>query len=156
MKYDDIDAKIIKLLQEDIPLQSHPFAELASSLAIPETEVLERIRAMQDRGIIRRWGAVLRHQQAGYNANAMVAWRADEEKADEYGKIMATVQEVSHCYLREVPRGFDYSIFTMVHARSDQELTATIEKIAELTGLTDYSVLKSLREFKKVSMKYIV
>jgi len=156
MKYDDIDAKIIKLLQDDIPLQSHPFAELANSLAISETEVLDRIRAMQDRGIIRRWGAVLRHQQAGYNANAMVAWRVDEEKADECGKIMASVQEVSHCYLREVPVDFSYGIFTMVHAKNDQELTATIEKIAELTGLTDYNVLKSLREFKKVSMKYIV
>lgn len=155
MQYDDIDAKIIEVLQGDLPLTSHPWSELALSLQISESQVLERIRALQDRGIIRRWGAVLRHQQAGFHANAMVAWQADEEKADQYGEIMARIKEVSHCYLREVPADFHYALFTMVHARDEQELADAIANISKLTGLTEYIVLKSVRELKKISMKYI-
>lgn len=154
MNYDELDAKIIQLLQGDLPLTSRPFAQLAQSLELSESELLDRIRALQDKGIIRRWGAVLRHQQAGYRSNAMVAWQADADKADKCGEIMAGVKEISHCYLREVPADFNYALFTMIHARDEQELAETIAKVSALTGLQEYAVLKSTREFKKVSMQY--
>ena len=155
MNYDDIDAKIIQLLQEDIPLVSNPWAGLALSTNISEAELLERIRSLQSRGFMRRWGAVLRHQKAGYRSNAMVAWRVDPDKADQAGEIMASRQEISNCYLREVPDDFKFELFSMVHARDEQELADTISRISKLTGLNDYVVLRSVREFKKVSMKYV-
>lgn len=155
MNYDDIDAKIIQLLQGDIPLVSNPWAGLALSMDISETELLERIRSLQTRGLMRRWGAVLRHQKAGYRSNAMVAWRVNPDNADQAGEIMASMREISHCYLREVPDDFNFELFSMVHARDEQELTNTITRVAELTGLNDYTVLRSVREFKKVSMRYV-
>ena len=155
MKYDDIDAKIIRFLQGDIPLEANPFAGLALSIAISETELLDRICNLKTSGIIRRWGAVLSHQKAGYSCNAMVAWQVEPEKADPAGEIMAGMKEISHCYLREVPADFDFQLFSMVHARDEQELENVINRIAELTDLHDYAVLRSVREFKKVSMRYI-
>jgi DNA-binding Lrp family transcriptional regulator len=66
VKFDDEkNQQIIKFLQGDIPLQSHPLKNLAADLQLPEEEVLERIKDFQARGIMRRWGAVLRHQKAG-------------------------------------------------------------------------------------------
>lgn len=154
MNYDEIDVQIIQMLQGDLPLTPRPLAPLAQSLGLSETEVLDRISTLQEKGLIRRWGAVLRHQQAGYRANAMVAWQVDADKADQCGKIMAGIKEISHCYLREVSADFNYALFTMIHARDEHELTATIAKVSALTGLHDYAVLKSTREFKKVSMQY--
>jgi DNA-binding Lrp family transcriptional regulator len=155
MKYNnERDLPIIRFLQGDIPLQSHPLKDLAAEMAISEEEVLERITALQGQGVMRRWGAVLRHQKAGYKFNAMTAWKVDSAEADRIGEIMATRSEISHCYLRNIAAGFGYNMFTMVHARSAEELNNTINYIAELTGLDDYVVLKSVREFKKESMRY--
>lgn len=152
--FDEKDVQIIKFLQGDIPLESRPFKEMALSLQMSEEEVLERIKDMEKRGIMRRWGAVLRHQKAGYGYNAMVAWKAAPEEADQAGAIMAAAKEISHCYLREVRPDFAYNMFSMIHGRSAAELEDTIKHIAELTGLDDYTVLKSIREFKKVSMRF--
>lgn len=155
MIYDDEqDKQIIRFIQGDIPLVPRPFEELACNLRISEEEVLERIKALQDRGIMRRWSAVLRHQKAGYGYNAMVAWKVEPQEADQAGEAMAAVNEISHCYLREVNPDFGYNVFSMVHGRSSQELDDVIERIAAATGIKDYIILKSVRELKKVSMRY--
>jgi DNA-binding Lrp family transcriptional regulator len=156
MKYDlsKIDKSIIGLLQGDLPLESNPFHNLARSLDKSEQEILDRIQTLREEGIIRRWGAVLRHQQAGYNANAMVAWKVGADEADEAGRIMAEFKEISHCYLRQVA-SFEYNLFAMMHSRSHNELIELVGRVSERTGLKDYVLIKSLKEFKKASMKYV-
>ena len=155
MNFDEDDRKILKLLQGDIPVESHPFRDLAHAMNISEEDIIGRVQNLQKKGVIRRWGAVLRHQQAGFVANAMLAWKVGAGQADESGNIMAGSKEISHCYLREVPDEFGYNLFSMIHARSDQELRELIDRVSEQTGLTDYIVIKSLKEFKKASMKYV-
>ena len=152
---DAIDRDIIALLQGDLPLESRPFYTLAQQLNISEQEIVERIIKMQQKGILRRWGAILRHQQAGYLANAMVAWNVEAARADEAGQVMAGYKEISHCYLRKVPNSFGYSLFTMVHAHSEQELGQLVSDVAECADIKDYLVIKSLREYKKASMKWV-
>jgi len=155
MKLDNLDREIIRLLQGDIPLETRPFARLAQQLGVTESAIIARIEAMRANSQLRRWGAVLRHHQAGYTANAMVAWRVKPEQADQAGEIMAAFKEISHCYLRQVPEDFGYSLFTMVHARSAAELDALIDKISLQSGLPDYAVITSLQELKKASVQYV-
>jgi len=152
---DAIDRDIIALLQGDLPLESRPFHKLAQQLNMSEQEIVERMIKMQQKGILRRWGAILRHQQAGYLANAMVAWKVAAAQADEAGKVMAGYKEISHCYLRKVPDSFAYNLFTMVHAHSEHELRQLLSDVSEHTGIEDYSVIKSLKEYKKASMKWV-
>ncbi|NLB89337.1 MAG: Lrp/AsnC family transcriptional regulator, partial [Syntrophomonadaceae bacterium] len=142
-------------IQGDIPLTENPFRELAEKINLSEEEIINRIKNMQEIGIIRRFGAVLRHQKAGYNTNAMVAWLVDEKDADRVGKLMAEHPRISHCYLREVPEEFGYNLFTMIHATSVQQLHDTVEYISNQVDLKSYKILNSLKELKKVSMKYI-
>lgn len=156
MKYDSIDHRIISLLQGDLPLESHPFANIAQELDVSEQDIVDRILAMRQKGLMRRWGAVLRHQQAGYDTNAMVVWAVDEEKADEVGLIMSGYREISHCYFRQVPDSLGgYSLFAMIHARSQEQLLELIAAVSKQTGLRDYIIIRSVREFKKISMKYV-
>lgn len=155
MKYDPIDKAIIALIQDDLPLESSPFARLSSQTGVTVDEILHRIERMQSEGVIRRWGAVLRHQQAGYVVNAMVAWKVDPGKADKAGHQMAGFQAISHCYLRKVPPSFPYNLFTMIHARNETELQRIISDASAKTGLPDYLIIKSLKEFKKASMRYV-
>ncbi len=155
MNEDKISKEILKFIQGDIPLTSNPFADLAASLNIPSDEVVNRIKMLREKGIIRRFGAILRHQKAGYNTNAMVAWQVEEDDADRVGLLMAKSPNISHCYLREVPPEFGYNLFTMIHAQSAQHLDEIIKQAAETTNVKDYIILKSVKELKKVSMKYI-
>ncbi len=155
MNWDKTDKEILHFVQGDIPVTSNPFADLAASLDLTEEDIVKRIKTWQEKGIVRRFGAVLRHQKAGYNTNAMVAWLVDEEDADKIGKMMAEHPKISHCYLREVPQEFGYNLFTMIHAQNQQQLDEIVEHISQTTNLKNYKILQSLKELKKVSMKYV-
>ncbi|MEN6389778.1 MAG: Lrp/AsnC family transcriptional regulator [Syntrophomonas sp.] len=155
MYYDDVETGLIEMLQSDIPLQPKPYEDLARRLDTSEEELVERISDMKEKGLIRRVGAILRHHQAGYAFNVMVVFKADPESEERAGSILAGYKEVSHCYLRQVPREFGYDLFAMVHLHDEAELKPLLDDMAANTGLIDYQVIKSVREFKKTSMKYI-
>lgn len=155
MNYDDVETGLIEMLQGDIPLTAKPFEELANRLGTSEEILVERIAGMKKQGRIRRLGAVLRHRQAGYAFNAMVVFKARPENEDRAGLVLAGYKEVTHCYLRLVPGDFGYNLFAMVHLHSEAELEPLVSDMAAKTGLNEYLVVKSIREFKKTSMKYI-
>jgi len=155
MYYDDVETGLIEMLQGDIPLVPKPYEELARRLNTSEVKLVERISDMQEKGRIRRLGAVLRHRQAGYAFNAMVVFKAGPENEDQAGVVLAGYKEVTHCYLRQVPGDFGYNLFAMVHLRDESELKPLLADMAANTGLVDYLAIKSVREFKKTSMKYI-
>ncbi|MCK5350811.1 MAG: Lrp/AsnC family transcriptional regulator, partial [Desulfobacula sp.] len=94
----DLEKKIIALLQTDIPVVKRPFLEMAEQIGITEDEFLSVLKDLNDRGMIRRFGATLKHQKSGFKANAMVAWKVPEERVEKTGNIMATFQEITHCY----------------------------------------------------------
>ena len=119
-----------------------------------EEDLLERIRMLKKQGTLRRFGATLRHQLAGYKANAMVAWYVHEDNMEEIGHLMATFKEVSHCYERKVQGKWKYNLFTMIHGKSKKECQDIARRIAENTGIKDYVLLLSLKEFKKTSPRY--
>jgi len=155
MNYDDVNKAIIRMMQDDLPLVSRPYQDLAKQLGITEEEIIVRLQEMNKQGIIKRIGAILHHQEAGYNTNAMVIWKVDESCIDLVGQTLAGFKEISHCYHREVPPDLGYNLFSMIHARNSSQLQEVIDKIVSVTGITDYLVIKSLKELKKTSMKYI-
>ncbi len=151
----NIDREIIRFIQGDIPVESRPFASQADTLDLSEEEIVERVKNLQDQGVIRRFAAILRHYNAGFNVNAMVAWKVALEDADRVGKIMAGFNEVSHCYLREVPEEFGYNLFSMIHARSNEQIDTLLNELSSRTSISDYVVIRSIRELKKASMEYV-
>jgi DNA-binding Lrp family transcriptional regulator len=152
----EIEKKVIATLQGDIPVIERPYLKLAQKIGITEQEFLQVMNNLNDRGLIRRFGATLKHQNSGYNANAMVAWIVDEQKAIETGKIMASFSEVSHCYRRNPVPGWDYNLYTMVHATNEKECYAIVKKISKAVSIDKYAILFSKKELKKTSMKYFV
>ena len=151
-----LEKKVIASLQGDIPVVERPYLKLAQDIGITEEEFLKVMNTLNDRRLIRRFGATLKHQNSGYNANAMVAWIVDEEKAIKTGKIMASFDEVSHCYRRNPVPGWDYNLYTMVHATNEKECYAIVKKISNAVNIDKYAILFSKKELKKTSMKYFV
>jgi len=148
------DKKIISLIQGDLPVHSRPFALLAEKIGITEKTLLERISSLKKQGIIRRFGATLRHQEAGFSANAMIAWRAPDERIDEIGTVFAQFREVTHCYHRAPQKDWPYNLYTMVHGGSREECRRIAERLSRSANIRNYLLLFSEKEFKKTSMAY--
>ena len=151
---DELDKKIIKLLQKDIPVVHSPYKVIADQLSVEESEILKRIDTMVKKGIIRRFGATLYHQEAGFSANAMVAWVVPEDKVNQTGLIMAGFREVTHCYHRRPQKDWKYNLYTMIHGDTREECYDIAKEISGKTGMKEYSLLFSEKEFKKTSMEY--
>ena len=99
---------------------------------------------------MRRFGAILRHQQAGFAYNAMLCFDAPTTA----GAVLAQNPHVSHCYERPAFEGFPYTLYAMMHAQSATELEQYIKEAALSIGTPDYAVLHSVRELKKTSFSF--
>lgn len=150
----DIEKKVVASLQGNIPVNERPFLALADAIGISEQEYLDIVSRLNDQGIIRRFGATIKHQKSGFKANAMVAWNVAEPQARKAGKIMASFQEVTHCYRRDPAPTWPYNLYTMVHGPDEATCHAIAEKISKAVNVTDYTLLFSRKELKKTSMQY--
>ena len=150
----ELEKKIIASVQEDMAVTDRPYIKIAQDLGISETELLENLKDLCDRRVIRRFGATLRHQRTGFTANAMVAWKVDEDRIEEVGQKMASFRQVSHCYRRNPTEEWPYNLYTMVHASDEPSCHATARKMSSATSVKDYSLLFSREELKKTSMVY--
>ncbi len=151
-----MEIKIVKELQSGLPLVKRPYRQIGQKLGLSEQQVMDKIKEMIERGLIRRFGAALRHQDLGYTANAMVVWDVPEERAVTVGKQMARFREVTHCYQRPRRPGWPYTIFTVLHGQTRQECERVAAKIARETGVQNYQLLFSTKELKKSSMEYFI
>ena len=150
----DIEKKIIASIQEDMAVIERPYLDIAEKLGISEADLLETLQNLCDRGLIRRFGATLRHQKTGYTANAMGAWQVDEARIDEVGNKMASFKEVSHCYRRNPTKTWPYNLYTMIHANDVDSCRQTAEKMSRKAKVEKYELLFSRKELKKTSMVY--
>ncbi len=150
---DEIDIQLLKLIQDGIQIIPEPFGLIAEELDLPETQVIERLHEMIKDGVIRRFGASIGHRAIGITANAMCTWNVPDDKVEKVGAIMAGFQEVTHCYERPRYPDWKYNLFTMVHAYSKEECERIAKEISLATGIKDYSILFSEREFKKTGVR---
>ena len=154
--YDDTDIAVIRALQGPMAVTERAYDAAAAEVGISTEQLLEHLRGMVDRKILRRVAAILYHRRAGFSANGMGVWRVPEEKILEVGAQMSAVRGVSHCYQRPTYADWPYSVFTMAHGRSKQECDAILDSIADQHSLhgEDRATLYSSTEFKKIRLRY--
>jgi siroheme decarboxylase len=150
----DEDIQAIRALQVDMPLVPQPFAEEASSVGMSEEELLRFGHKFVAEGRMRRCAGILAHRRAGFLSNGMGVWKMPEEKAVELGYKIAAFPQVTHCYQRPVYEDWPYRVFSMVHARTEDKVREVIKGISSETGLNEYDILFSTREFKKTRVPY--
>ena len=152
---DALDRKIIAAMQGEFPLVAEPYRVLAERLEIDQEELLRRLAHYRETGALRKMGAVLRHREVGYTANALCAWEVAEENLDEVGRVIAAHPAVTHCYSRvPQPPVWPYNFFAMVHARTREKCAAIAAELSQSAGCGDCIMLYSTKEWKKTSMRY--
>jgi DNA-binding Lrp family transcriptional regulator len=154
--YDERDVAAIRATQGSMDAVARPYDVAAAELGVPVEELLEHLRGMVDRKLLRRVAALLNHRRAGFSANGMGVWKVPEAEVLETGKRMAAFRGISHCYQRPTYEDWPYNIFTMAHGRSKEECDAILDSIAAECEVApaDRSTLYSSTEYKKIRLRY--
>jgi siroheme decarboxylase len=153
---DETDLAIMRATQAGLPLTPQPYQRIAEQLGLTAEEVMKRMTAMQEQGIIRRIGAVPNHYKLGYRFNGMTVWNVPDDSIDGLGHKIGQLEFVSHCYHRprHLPE-WPYNLFAMVHGKSQEAVNKQIQQIADLIG--DFNrgcdVLYSSKILKKTGFR---
>ena len=158
MLLDHRDWNIIEIIQSGIPLISKPYASIGAKIGLSENEVIQRITQLQDNGIIKRFGIVVRHRKLGYQANAMVVWNVPDDLVSSVGKQLKDFEFVTLCYRR--PRklpDWRYNLFCMIHGQDRENVKEKVSLIIEQYGFQNipHEILFSRRCFKQCGAMYV-
>lgn len=151
---DELDKKILKELQESVPLISKPYEFISQKIGIDETKLFEKIRWYKNIGIIKRVRTVLDHYKVGMDENVMVVFKVEPVEIVKLAKIMSLYPQVTHCYERAISSDWQYNLFVMLHGRTKQECEKIISSILQKTNITIYQKLYTQRELKKSTPRY--
>jgi len=154
---DATDRRLLAAIQSGLPLVARPYQEIAARVGITESEVIMRLSRLQEIGVIRRLGIVVRHHEVGYGANAMVVWDVPDTQVRDLGRCLAGFDFVTLCYRRprHLPQ-WRYNLYCMIHGRDRDEVRAHLEWMVARCGLQGlpHTVLFSRRRFKQRGAVY--
>lgn len=131
----DDERALVAALGDGLALAPRPYARLANRCGRDEAWVLATLARWLEQGVIRRLGAVLRHRELGYTANAMCVWQVAPEQRDALGARLAQDPAVRLCYARPPRPLWPYNLFAMVHGKSRDATCATVAALAARHGL---------------------
>jgi siroheme decarboxylase len=142
---DELDKRLLNLLQGSFPLEPRPFAAVARLAELPEDEVLRRTQRLLDERIIREITPIFDTRVLGYSS-MLVAARVDAEHPWGPAKIINSHPGVSHNYLRD----HDFNLWFTIATEPDSKLglDGTLEVLQRLTGAESVRKLPTLRLFK--------
>ncbi|HSS63471.1 MAG TPA: Lrp/AsnC family transcriptional regulator [Gammaproteobacteria bacterium] len=138
---DATDRRIVNLLQDGIAVCERPFADAGAVLELDEAELIDRLRAMLDCGLLTRFGPMFDAERLG-GAFTLCAMRVPRHRFEEITEIVNAFDEVAHNYERE----HQLNMWFVIGAGSPERVTGTIAAIEQATGL-DVINLPKLEEF---------
>ena len=144
-RLDDIDRKILALLQQDGRMS---LADLADKVGLSPSPCLRRVRIMEKAGIIARYVAVLSQQSVGLPVSVFVSIKLESQREDaliKFGKAIARWPEVLECYLMTGPRDYLLRVVVADLAAYEQFLNA---KLTRLDGIASIESSFALEQVK--------
>jgi len=153
---EDADVPLAQLVEGGLPLVERPFDLWADRLRWPREQVPDTLQRWLRQGTLRRFGAIVRHHEAGFAHNAMTVFDLPDAVVDTFGAALAGQNGVTLAYRRERVTGWPYNLYCMVHGRDRGAVLAAIESGIERCGLGAFprSVLFSVRRFKQTGARY--
>jgi len=152
----DIELKVLSVLQEGFPDSPTPYADMGARVGLDADQVLSALKDWQDRGKLRRIGAIVNHFKVGMGGGAMVVWQVPPERIEAIGQMLAGFKAVSHAYQRPTSPNWPYNLYTMVHGTDTEDAEQTVKCMSEACGIENYRLLVTERELKKVPPTYII
>ena len=142
---DDVDRRLLNLLQGSFPLDPRPFARVAELAEVSEDEVLSRTQRLLDERIIRQVTPIFDTRALGYTS-MLVAAKVDADNPHRAAQVINAHPGVSHNYLRN----HDFNLWFTIAVEPDSRLglQGTLDALAEEAGAESVRQLPTLRLFK--------
>jgi DNA-binding Lrp family transcriptional regulator len=142
---DDVDRRLLNLMQGSFPLQSRPYLHVAGLAGISEEEVMARVSHLLQKRIIRQVTPIFDTRALGYSS-MLVAAKVDPEHPHRAAKVINAHPGVSHNYLRN----HDFNLWFTIAVEPDSPLglDGTLKVLAEEAGATSVRELPTLKLFK--------
>ena len=134
---DEIDRKIVNLLQSGFPICPRPYRQSAIELGITEDELIHRLGSLLDEGILTRFGPLYHAEQMG-GALTLAAVAAPPEQFDRIAGIINTFPEVAHNYARD----HWLNMWFVIATETPEQVQQTLTNIEQLTGLKVFNMPK--------------
>lgn len=152
----EAERELINTVERDTPLIKRPFDAKSGEIGLEVSQFLSQLGSLKERGIMRRFGAAINHNSAGFVANGMACWTVPPEIVDRAGQKLASISQVSHCYERKTSPLWPYNLFAMIHGHHRDVCQDIVNKISAEFNLKEHALLFSTREFKKIRVNYTV
>ena len=148
MILDETDRALLNRLQDGVPLVERPFAAVGGELGLTEDEVLARVAAMKEAGLLSRFGPMFHAERmgGGLTLAAMSVPSADFDRVTEQ---VNAFPEVAHNYAREHALNMWFVVATETPERVAQVCAA----IKERTGLPVYPFPKLAEYYLNLRFK---
>ena len=145
------DWPLAALAERGLPLVERPYDAWAGTLGTAPEEVTATLERWLADGTLKRFGAVVRHHELGFAANAMAVFDVPDDAVDACGERLARESAVTLAYRRERARGWPYNLFCMLHGRDRESVRQALEGVRRRSGLAaaGHDVLFSRRRFKQ-------
>lgn len=143
MQLDQLDRRLLNLVQSDFPICPQPYQVLAEQLGVTEQEILQRLERLMKQDVIRRLGGVFDSRKLGYKGT-LCAIKVPQDRIDEVAAVINSYLGITHNYLRDD----DYNMWFTILARSPAKVEQILGEIKEKTGINDIINLPSQRFFK--------
>ncbi len=146
------EERLLKEIQGGLPLISRPFQQIGKRVGLTEEEVLTVLQAMQERGVIKRMGVIVRHHELGYRANAMVVWDLPDDRVEEFGHKLIRHGMITLCYQRaRVLPHWPYNLYCMIHGKAQSEVMQAVRAVIHCCEIDRFphQILFSLRRFRQ-------
>ena len=150
------DRQLLEQIQLGLPVCSRPYAEIGVRIDMPETEVIARLTQLKQQGLIKRMGVIVKHQQLGYRANAMIVWNVPDDLIKQLGGHISRFSFVTLCYQRPRQPGWPYNLYCMIHGKDKATVLNQLEQLVDACCLSGFEkeILFSRRCFKQRGAVY--
>ncbi|AKU08325.1 MULTISPECIES: siroheme decarboxylase subunit beta [Haloferax] len=138
-----LDRAIVNAFQGGFPVVERPFEPAAAALRergvdVTATDLCERVRTLDEEGVLSRFGALVNAEEIGGTAT-LVAMHAPPERFDEVAEQVNAHREVAHNYEREHPHLNMWFVVSVAEASRVDEVLGDIE---DETGQATYNMPK--------------
>ena len=142
---DELDRKLLNLLQGSFPLEPRPFARVGELAGVSEDEVMRRTQRLLDERIIRQITPIFDTRVLGYSS-MLVAAKVDPENPHRAARAINAHPGVTHNYLRN----HDFNMWFTIAVEPDSKLglDGTLDVLAEEAGASSMRQLPTLKLFK--------
>jgi len=140
---DDIDRKILGMIQSEFPLSRRPYRDLSDLLGLSEEEIFGRVKNLKKDGIIRRIGGSFDSRSLGFTTTLCAA-KVPDNRIGLFVQEVNKYPGVTHNYLRE----HEYNIWFTLVVSDQREVDRLIGEIIRSTGVEELINLPATRTFK--------